>query len=140
MIPSKPSLRAWVTLAGLMVLLSFPAACGKKAPPAPPTAVPPPPVRDLEGEVEAGVVRLRWSHPGGNVEWFRLYRYRAGLDEPACEECPIRFRRIADLPAQPEGMAYAAPLPEGYRYRFKVVPVARGGLSGADSNPVELIH
>ena len=124
-------------------ILLFP-ACGKKAPPVPPTFVAPPVVKGLKIVLEKNIVKLTWPVP----EWegkdenalagFYVYRSQIPLSEKPCEDCPVRFKKTADVRIKSvkfDGL-YAEPLEQGFRYSFKVSVYTDSGYEGETSEAV----
>jgi len=82
--------------------------CGKKGLPRPIRYVPPPPMEDLEGRVQAQGVRLSWSagkpDPDDRFNYcFSVQRARIGAEEERCPTCPpLTQRELVCLdPANP---------------------------------------
>ena len=135
---------AAIALLGMMLL----AGCGVKGPPVPPERIPPPAVKDLRAVVDGNEIRFSWSVPraavGGpsGLEGFHLFRWRSSLEAADCPNCPRVFERLADIDVQsgrPEGderlrFERAEALQAGFRYAFKLVGYAAGGVKSADSN------
>lgn len=125
------------------------AACGKKAPPLPPTGIEPPVVENLEARVDEGKITLLWKPPktaegGGRVIGFYVYRSKDRLSEDFCEGCPVRFTRVADLPFDMitarfrSHESYAEFLEKGFRYQYKVSCYTEDGEEGEASAPVKV--
>lgn len=135
---------ACFSLAGIL------AGCGVKTPPVPPQLEPPPAVTDLAGAIAGDAIQLRWTIP----EWesdkddlagFRIYRSRIPLSEVFCEDCPITFELIDEVPItrahQEAGiMTYTDRLEKGNRYIYRILPVTELGLVGPESNVIRFTH
>jgi hypothetical protein len=138
-------------IAMLFCLLSVLAACGRKAMPIAPGTAPPPKVTDLSAAVSDGSIVLSWSLAARSVatnpqiEGFHLYREMVAKSDTACEKCPRKFERIAEVllnlaTDRPDGRRqwqYKVPADTGYHYAFKVNILFPDQL-GPDSNIVEV--
>lgn len=133
-----------VAMVALFMLL-FP-ACGKKAPPIPPTFVAPPVVNGLQVVLENNIAKLNWPVP----EWkekdenmlagFYVYRSQILLSDTGCEDCPVRFKKVADIRIgnnKTDG-SYVEPLEKGFQYSFKVSVYTDNGYEGETSEIVTL--
>lgn len=130
-----------VIMTAWMVLFS---ACGKKAPPIPPTYVAPPVVTDLQVVIENNTATLQWPVP----EWegkdenalagFYVYQSQIVLSGDECPECPMRFKKAATvrIDKNKAGGSYKVPLDNGFRYAFKVSAFTDGGSEGETSDIV----
>jgi hypothetical protein len=119
--------------------------CGVKGPPVPPQAPPVAAVGAL-GYVREGLSAvLNWRLPQrlprrqarGAV--FGVYQSSTDLSEPVCDDCPLVFEKVADVPyVDRDDSRYSAriALDPGYRYRFKV-RLETNGQAGADSDTVQ---
>lgn len=142
--------RFWRTL--FLITLVFGAlSCGKKGPPIPPLAVPPPAVPTLRMEQEGDEVTLIWSAPEGSrrvisdLGGFLIYRSKQSLSAPECKDCPILFTRIATVPYKgeipgTETITYSELLEKGFRYIYKVTVFSKSGLTSGDSNLVSFTY
>lgn len=134
-----------------LLIMSWLAACGVKAPPVPPLQVPPPAVSDLYFRIENGWARLNWSMPKAELEEkqpqianFLVYRSKTALEKP-CEGCPLMFQNIGlvsphnttESAVRDTEVGYADKLSKGYRYVYKVVGVTVNNVRSADSNLIE---
>jgi hypothetical protein len=133
-------------------LLSL-SCCGKKAPPIPPSQTQPPTVDDLGASIDRDELKLTWTIPKEKenvtprMSGFIVYRAKTPLSESDCEDCPVLFERVADIPIEMKGsgnlkedeMTYDETLEKGYRYIYKVTSYSKGA-TGNDSNYVDLIH
>lgn len=138
------------TLIFLLAVLLL-GACGVKGPPVPPERTPPPAVKDLRAVVDGEEIRFSWSVPkaavGGpsGLKGFFLFRWRGSLESEDCPNCPRVFERLADIDVQsgrPEGderlgFEHAEGLQAGFRYAFKLLGYAPGGVKSADSNVLD---
>ncbi len=122
-------------------------ACGKKAPPHPPTAINLPEIRNLEAGIQEGRVNLSWPMPDwqapAGVRIAKFIVYRAKVDpEDACEGCPVGYRRVAKVGVDDMnaafglGLTYGEVLEKGFHYRYKVAPCTNTGQEGSASNIV----
>ena len=133
----------------LLLVLSFLSGCGRKGPPLPFGMMPPPAVSDLKKHIDGYTITLTWSIPqlkkGGNESFSDgFYIYRSKKKEDAvCENCPQRFKLMADIPIVGEKndrqMSYKETLESGYRYIFKVVAYAKNKVESNDSNIIIFI-
>ena len=127
--------------------MSFFAGCGVKNPPLPPVQELPNAVTDLKETVGDNIVVLTWRTPDKKedavVERFTVFRSKVELDE-YCPECPITFKKIADIHSgsdlwqgeAKETISYSEELDPGNRYSYKVVGYTWDNVAGADSNLV----
>jgi hypothetical protein len=135
-----------IVLSGIFLLLSgIYFGCGIKGPPVPLRQPQVPAVTNLVYQVTDQSVTLTWSLPGplsgkqANQATFGLYRSRTALAEPACDDCPLIFEKVATVPyVHTDTNRYSTdvPLDPGYRYGFNVRLETNGG-AGTDSNPVQ---
>ncbi len=135
-----------IVLFGLLMLFALGAlGCGVKGPPVPPQAPPVATVGDLAVERDGRSANLSWRLPQrlprgqarGAV--FGVYQSSTELSEPACDDCPLVFEKVADVPyVDSDDNRYSAriALDPGYRYRFKV-RLETNGQAGADSDTVQ---
>ncbi len=126
-------------------------SCGKKGPPVPPRAVPPPAVPTLSMELEGDEVTLIWTAPEASrrtlsdLGGFFIYRSKQSSSAPDCKGCPILFTRISNVPYQGEApgtetITYSETLEKGFRYIYKVTVYSKSGLISGDSNLVSFTH
>jgi hypothetical protein len=137
----------WIAMFGvLMLLASGGLGCGVKGPPVPPQAPPVAAVGDLAIERDGRSANLSWRLlqrlPRGQVRGavFSIYRSRVELSEPACDDCPLVFEKVAEVSyVETDDNRHFArvALDPGYRYRFKV-RLETNGQTGADSDTVQL--
>jgi hypothetical protein len=127
--------------------------CGKKAPPIPPSQIQPPAVNDLSASIDGNTLKTTWTIPKekGKVtpglSGFIVYRSKRPLSESDCKNCPVLFKRVADIPIEvkasgrPEkgSMTYYETLEKGYRYIYKVIGYAKG-VTSSDSNYIDFIY
>jgi hypothetical protein len=131
-----------VILTTLMILLF---ACGKKGPPVPQTFVPPPVVTGLQVILEDDIATLRWPIPEWEEEGedfltgFHVYRSQTAV-ETSCEDCPVRFKKLADIPIKNNTSAgsYTETLEPGFQYSFKVSGYTDNGYEGDKSETVTI--
>jgi predicted small lipoprotein YifL len=127
--------------AALIVSLS---ACGKKGPPLPPSSSVPPEVAGLKITLEENLMTLTWRVAAHGEEadtlpaGFFVYRSRSSLSAPACENCPLRFEKAADIPVENAQIrtTYTEFLEKGFRYVYKVSSYAD---SGSESELSEVV-
>lgn len=139
----------WSLFFAVMGALLLISACGKKAPPLPPAHFELPVVKDLSSEMEGNELILTWPAPdwegpeGVKVSGFYVYRAKVKLTE-ACEECPVRFDRVAEVAldeltaALGSDLEYRESLEKGYQYRYKITAYTHTGREGADSQTVTI--
>ncbi|MBC2716546.1 MAG: hypothetical protein HF978_14670 [Desulfobacteraceae bacterium] len=130
-----------LVLTALLILLS---ACGKKAPPISQTYVAPPVVERLQVMLEDNMMTLQWPVP----EWegkdenalagFYVYHSKIDLSEAECKDCPVRFKRSANIRIEinKSDGSYAKRLEKGFRYSFKVSCFTDSGYEGETSEAV----
>jgi hypothetical protein len=135
-----------IALFGSLMLFALGAiGCGVKGPPVPPQAPPVAAVGALSYVREGLSAVLNWRLPQrlprrqarGAV--FGVYRSSTDLSEPACDDCPLVFEKVAEVPyVDRDDNRYSArvALDLGYRYRFKV-RLETNGQAGADSDTVQ---
>ena len=133
-----------------MVLCSGSLSCGKKGPPKVPLREAPPAVMDLGHRIENQQVLLTWSVPQkanrrqDDLAGFTVYRSKVTLSEADCENCPIQFKAIGDVPFvkkdRVEQMQFSDSLEAGYRYIFLVRGYGKRQMISADSNLVKFVY
>jgi hypothetical protein len=138
--------RLWVAVGVAFCLTAgWLAGCGKKGPPVAPRQRKPPRVEQITHRFEDGTLTLRWTVPApaaGSREimpaGFWIYQARRQLNAPPCEECPLDYEPIADIPLDTsspgEEMVYREDLAPGFRYWYRVSAYSR---RGAESKPSE---
>ena len=121
--------------------------CGIKNPPLPPVQEMPNAVTDLKETVTDNIVVLTWRTPDKKedavIERFGIFRSTSSLEE-YCPECPIIFKKIADIHSgsdvwQGEAkktISYSEELETGNRYSYKVIGYTWDNVASADSNLV----
>ncbi len=128
--------------------------CGKKALPKPPRRIPPPAINDLTSNIEKDMLKLTWTIPEekesveSGLSGFVVYRSKRLFSESECLNCPVLFKRIADIPIKAKGsgnlkkdiITYNEILEKGYRYIYKVTVYADNGATGGDSNQIDFIY
>ena len=141
-------------LMALAVLSCVWQGCGKKGPPRPPKRPLPPVVQDLRHTLKNDVVELSWTLPstaGGNIAkpaTIKVLRASQTGQEIGCEECPLRFEIVAEIPVHakasdksgPRRLQYSEIIDSGYRYIYKVILFDEYGYSGKASNSVKFDH
>ena len=95
-------------------------------------------------------IRLRWTIPAretdaGEPAGFRIYRSRIPLSDIFCEDCPIPFELIDEVPVtrmDPDtgAMTYTDRLEKGNRYIYRILPYTEQGLIGPESNVIRFTH
>ncbi len=131
----------WKYAIAVSIFLIVGAGCGKKAMPTPPNTAPVPAVSDLSYRIDGSDVNLAWTVPAGAGEGEAVVsRARTKLSDGECNECPLIFQRIAELPVSATQDAvkqtYREPLAQGFRYTYRVVLRKSGGRTSAPSNLV----
>ena len=133
-----------VCIAMVTALLVLLPACGKKAPPIPQTYVEPPVVEKIQTVLENSMAKIRWPVP----EWegkdenalsgFYVYRSQIALSEKPCEDCPVLFKKAADIriKSNKSDASYSERLEKGFRYSFKVSVYTDSGYEGEKSDIV----
>jgi hypothetical protein len=138
----------------LLLVLSGPgflgSGCGKKGPPRPPRHPLPPVVKDLGYTLHDHIVELSWTipeaagHKTASPAVAKVYRSRLSAEELGCENCPIHYTILAEIPTlkQPSGrspfqLSYSEAVEPGYRYFYKVTLFDESGVGGKDSNVVQ---
>jgi len=134
----------------LLCIAVFPTGCGRKAPPVPPGKTMPPVVDDLSSSIDGDIIELAWTIPdekgesASSLGGFIVYKSKTSLSDPVCKECPVLFKRIADIPVEEKNInkktTYRETLEKGYRYIYKVTVYTKTGASGKDSNYIEFDH
>jgi len=145
---------------GLILQFSIPitialflSCCGRKAPPVPPRQIKPPAVKDLSASIAGDTLKLTWTIPKEKGKaipvpsCFIVYRAKRLLSESDCKDCPVLFKRVADIPIEAKGSAYlkkddftySETLEKGYRYIYKITVYTKG-VTSSDSNYVDFIY
>lgn len=132
----------------LMCLMTL-AGCGKKGPPVAPQRLKLQAVEDLTAEVAAGCEAvLSWTIPKGGdndaLTGFELFRAEQSLSSLDCPDCPKNFHpwdkidlsARAEIDSSRNQVSYRVKNDCGFRYFYKIVGVADGGVRGPDSNIV----
>ncbi len=137
----------------LITLVLSLSGCGKKAPPIPPSQIQPPAVNDLSASIAGDTLTLTWTIPQekgkatSGLSGFIVYRSKRPLSESDCKNCPLLFKRVADIPIEVNvsgrlkkgSMTYYETLEKGYRYIYKVIGYAKG-VTSKDSNYIDFIY
>lgn len=123
--------------------------CGKKGPPVPPRREKPPAVEDLSHRLDGSRLELSWSVPRKDssqqpdLTGFKVYVSKTPMAEAECENCPLKFKAIADLPIGEKGeqnqLKFSEILESGYRYVYMVRGFSEDGMISEDSNYVYVI-
>ncbi len=124
----------------------FLSGCGKKAPPKPPHQEEPPAVDDLSYSLDGGRLKLTWTIPKekSDLGGFYVFRSKKLVSESDCKNCPVIFKRVADILLQDtessgrDSIKYTEAIEKDYRYIYKVVVYTNNGVIGKDSNIVDL--
>lgn len=128
-------------LTALLILFS---ACGKKGPPVPSSYVAPPVVEGLQVILENDIAKLRWPIP----EWdgkdenalagFYVYRSKVALSAEECEDCPVRYKKEADIriKTNESETSFAERIEKGFRYSYRVSVYTGRGYEGEKSEAV----
>ncbi|MBU4101831.1 MAG: hypothetical protein KKH20_10745 [Proteobacteria bacterium] len=126
----------------------FLSGCGKKVPPKPPGQEEPPIVDDLSYSLDGDRLKLTWTSPEvkrkvkSGLGGFYVFRSKKLVSESDCENCPVIFKRVADILFQDteDSIKYAEAIEKGYRYIYKVVVYTNNGVTGRDSNLVDFTY
>ena len=123
--------------------------CGKKGPPRTPRREQPPAVTDLSHRIENQQVVLTWSVPSkenrrqDDLAGFTVYRSKVTLSEANCENCPVQFKAIGNVPLmkkdRSESILFSDTLESGYRYIYLVRGIGKRQMTSADSNVVKFV-
>ena len=121
--------------------------CGRKTMPVPPRQGEIPAVNDLTSNLDNGVLEIVWSVPDINgkivpyLDGFILYKSKTPLSMPLCKNCPVIFKRVADIPVgrkdKNKKITYDETLEKGYKYIYKVTGYSDNGATSKDSNYIE---
>jgi hypothetical protein len=128
--------------------------CGKKGPPRPPKRPLPPAVEDLRYAIQGDIVELSWTHPsikGDNASKpasIKVFRAVLSGEDIKCENCPLRFEAVAEIPIHskaprkegPRTLRYSEKIDPGYRYIYKVIVFDEYGIGSKNSNIVQFDH
>ena len=140
----------WLLSFALIGALFLTSACGKKAPPLPPTDFELPAVEALTSDLDGEKLTLKWPVPdweapvGIELAGFNVYRAKVPEGE-VCDECPVRYQKvdaieIDDLTAVfGSDLEYRESLEKGFQYRYKVIPYTNTGREG-DESPIVRIN
>ena len=137
----------------LIIFALFLSGCGRKAPPIPPRQTQPPAVNDLSAIIVRATVMLTWTIPRekekviSGMSGFIVHRSKKLLSAPDCKDCPVLFKRIADIPIEVKtskylkkgNVTYTETLEKGYRYIYMVTVYTEGATSSS-SNYVDFIY
>ena len=118
--------------------------CGRKGPPVPPRRENPPAIEDLSHRLDGNSLEMSWSVPEKDnsrqpdLAGFKVYVSKVPLSESECENCPLKFKAIADVPirkkAEQKQLMYTETLGSGYQYVYMVRGYSDDGLISEDSN------
>ena len=137
----------------LSIFVLFVLGCGKKAPPVPPRQKKSHAVNDLHANIDGETLKLTWTIPRekgeiiSDLSGFMIYRSKMPHSDSDCKNCPVLFKRVADIPIEvrasgymkKDTITYPKSLEKGYRYIYKVI-VYRKEIIRSDSNYVDLIY
>ena len=148
--------RSWrVCLFVTVGVLSFAwLGCGKKGPPRPPKRPLPPAVEDLRYAIQGDILELSWTHPAAAGDdasrpaSIKVFRAALSGEEIKCENCPVRFEAVAEIPiltkaSRKESLRtfrYSEKIDPGHRYIYKVVVFDKYGIGSKNSNVVQFDH
>lgn len=138
----------FVTIAGISLVWL---GCGKKSSPRPPKRPLPPAVENLRYAIQGDMVELSWTHPttaGGNFSEpasIKVFRAVLSGEEIKCENCPVRFEVVAEIPMHLKAsrnkglrtLRYSEKIDPGYRYIYKVIVFDEYGIGSQNSNIVQ---
>lgn len=143
---------------GILILCtSLFIGCGKKAPPVAPHQVQPQAVKDLSYRLDGDTLKLTWTIPKGDeknqssLTAFILYQSKRPIAEKECKSCPVRFKRVADIPVDKKSplkigkdkakpLSYSETLEKGFRYVYKVIGLAQNDRTSDDSNYISFSY
>ena len=135
-----------VMLASIYLLFC---GCGRKGPPVPPRRENPPAIEDLSHRLDGSSLELSWSVPEKDssrqpdLAGFKVYVSKVPLSESECENCPLKFKAVADVPirkkAEHKPLIYSETLESGYQYIYMVRGYSDDGLISEDSNYINFI-
>lgn len=113
------------------VLGGFISGCGIKGPPVPPPQYRPTAVTDLRFRLENENLLLTWTVPSVsekskfNIAGCSVYHSVRPHEEGACENCPVPYEKMADIPKRaPEGKD-----PSADEMNYREILTVRGGYS-----------
>ena len=153
----RSAVSACIVMLQLLIMLTVGSfmGCGKKGPPNPPGREPVPVVvNDLNKTISGDKLILTWTSVAENsaapkaVVGYYVYRSKRRLSESDCQNCPLIFQRVADIPFDrsrsgsraTHQFEYREPLENGYRYVYKVVGYSKSGATGRDSNTIDFTY
>jgi len=124
-------------------------SCGKKDLPVPPRRLNPPAVIDLQHRIEDNQVELSWTVPQKkrrrqtDLDGFKIYRSKIILSEASCENCPLKFTMVRDIPLlkkdKKKPLKFSDSLDPGYSYTYVVRGYGDNSMISADSNAVKFV-
>ncbi len=124
--------------------------CGKKGMPKPPGAAPLPAIDNLKSTTRGEVLWLTWSIPekmgdrASDVVGFVVYRSKLATTESPCENCPVVFRKLGQIPVEgtfsggigKKTFSYEDVLEKDHRYVYQISTLISNGQESPGSNPV----
>jgi hypothetical protein len=130
----------WAPMLAVILIIG----CGKKAPPVAPRRLPLTQVRDLQGDLRQGTVRLTWNHTPDNAgaKGYIVLRAQSSLSQPDCPECPMVFQKVETISMRrsmrkkQHAMEFYQDVAQGFQYTYSVRPYQSSGAQGPDSNLV----
>ena len=139
----------------ILVIVTFSfflSGCGRKAPPKPPRQEEPPAVNDLSSSIDGNKLKLTWTIPEvkekvkSDLGGFYVFRSKKLVSESDCKDCPVLFDRVSDISIEDNlenigkdrRIFYTETLEKGYRYIYKVVVYTNNGVTGKDSNIIDI--
>ncbi len=128
-----------LTIASALIM-----GCGKKAPPSAPYFFQLSAVTGLDyAIIDEKTLKLSWDIPmlNGNIipklDGFKIYRSKLSLTD--CQNCPLRFELVKDIPIEMINLAdakqtknqmhYFEDLAMGYNYTYKIKSYGKGAKS-----------
>jgi len=109
----------------VVLILTGNMGCGKKGPPLPPLALVPPAPMALNYQLAADQVILQWKlvpefqKKAGNSDMgVEIYQATRKITKDMCRDCPLTFKKSAELPATT--LRHAASLERGYQYFYRL--------------------
>lgn len=131
----------WLLMAAALVLAAL-GGCGKKGPPVAPKSPPLPQVTELKGHLEGDTVFLSWRPAASDarIKGYVVLRAQADAAKPPCPGCPRVFQKVGEpsVDGDTEAVEFSEPVPHGFIYTYKVLPVGSSGDQGPESNYVTI--
>jgi hypothetical protein len=123
---------------GLLLLVCV--ACGRKAPPVPPSFDGLTPPSGVAASAEGETLTIKWADPPSSEErmvtGYRIYLSTLKEGEERCEGCPVRFVRAGDAGAADR--QFSISVSAGALYTIEVRATAEGGYVTDPSKRVDV--